>query len=59
MEHEQVVDEYQNSDADKRLVLFLYYRDLREEFVLTEERISNGLKPPRYQSWLRRLTPFL
>jgi len=58
MEHEPVVDEYRSSDVDKRLVLFLYYHDLREEFVLMEERISNGIKPLRLQSWIRRLIPF-
>jgi hypothetical protein len=55
MERELVVDEYRSSDADKRLALFLHYRDLRGEFALIEERISNGLQPPRYQSWLKRL----
>ena len=57
MEHELVVDEYQAGDVDKRLALFLYYRYLRDEFVLMEERITNGEEPPRYQSWLRRLIP--
>jgi len=57
MERELVVDDYRSSDADKRLALFLHYRDLRGEFVLIEERISNGLQPPRYQSWLKRLIP--
>jgi len=59
MAHELVVDEYRDGDVDKRLVLFLFYRDLREEFSLIEEHISNGLRPQRYLSWLRRLIPVL
>ena len=59
MEHEPVVDEYRVSDVDKRLSMFLYYRELREEFAHIEERISNVLVTPRYQSWLRRLIPLL
>ncbi len=32
MEREQVLCEYRQADADKRLSLFLSYRELREEF---------------------------
>jgi hypothetical protein len=59
MEQKLVVDEYRASDADRRLALFLHYRELREEFTLIEERILNGLRPPLYQLWLRRLIPIL
>ncbi len=47
MEHNLVVDGYRAGDADRRLALFLYYRDLREEFILVEEQLSNRLKPLR------------
>lgn len=57
MEHELIVEIYRAGNADKRLALFFYYRELREEFALLEERILDGLKPPLYQSWLRRLIP--
>ena len=32
MEIEKVLDEYRNGDEDKRLCLFLTYREFREEF---------------------------
>jgi hypothetical protein len=32
MEFDEALDEYRNGDADKRLSLFLTYRDLRDEF---------------------------
>jgi len=37
MESDQVLDEYRNGDADKRMSLFLYYRDLRDEFNRIEQ----------------------
>ena len=32
MNKEQVLQDYRDGDAEKRLSLFLYYRDLRNEF---------------------------
>jgi len=32
MHREQVLQDYRDGDAEKRLSLFLYYRDLRKEF---------------------------
>jgi hypothetical protein len=32
MKIDRILDEYQNGDADERLALFLYHRELREEF---------------------------
>jgi len=32
MEIEQVLNDYRNGDKDKRLCLFLAYRELRDEF---------------------------
>jgi len=32
MEKEQVLQDYRTGDAEKRLSLFLYHRDLRSEF---------------------------
>jgi hypothetical protein len=37
MEIEQVLDDYRNGDEDKRLCLFLTYRDLREELSLIDQ----------------------
>lgn len=32
MNKKQVLQDYRNGDAEKRLSLYLYYRDLRKEF---------------------------
>jgi hypothetical protein len=34
---DRVLNEFQQGDADKRLYLFLYYRELRDEFTCREE----------------------
>jgi hypothetical protein len=37
MKIDQVLDEYRQGDPDKRLSLFLYHRDLRDEFSCIEQ----------------------
>jgi hypothetical protein len=37
MQIDQVLEEYRQGDADKRLSLFLYYRELRDEFACIEQ----------------------
>ncbi len=34
---DQVLDEYRQGDADRRMSLFLYYRDLRDAFICIEQ----------------------
>ena len=37
MNTDQVLDEYRKGNADKRMSLFLYHRELRDEFACIEE----------------------
>ena len=37
MKVDQVLDEYRMGNADKRMSLFLYYRELRDEFSCIEQ----------------------
>jgi hypothetical protein len=46
MNKEQVLRDYRNGDAEKRLSFFLYYRDLRKEF----SRIDGELELERSQN---------
>lgn len=37
MEIERILDDYRNGDEDKRLSLFLTYRELRDEFAVIDQ----------------------
>lgn len=37
MEIEKILDDYRNGDEDKRLSLFLAYRDLRDDFTRIDQ----------------------
>ena len=43
MKIDQILDEYRQGDANKRMSLFLYYRGLRDEFTCIEEDNSRDL----------------
>jgi hypothetical protein len=65
MKHGQVLDEYQKGDSDKRLSLFLYYRELRDEFSCIELDDSSDLfaaaatSGPMKESMFRKLRVML
>ena len=42
MKIDQVLDEYRQGDADKRMSLFLYYRELRVAFTRIEQDNESG-----------------
>lgn len=37
MKVDQVIDEYRKGNADKQMSMFLYYRELRDEFACIEQ----------------------
>jgi hypothetical protein len=47
MNKTQVLQDYRNGDAEKRLSFFLYYRDLRNEFscIDGEQELERSLGP--------------
>ncbi len=47
----RVLNEYRQGDLDKRLCLFLYYRELREEFSRIKEDDADCFG--RQWGWLR------
>lgn len=54
MDIEQILDAYRSGDTDKRLSLFLGYRELRDEFNRIEQ--DDGTDRPlekRGPKWLR------
>ncbi len=56
MDIEQVLDAYRNGDEDKRLSLFLGYRELRDEFSRIEQDIeaahSFTRRGPKWLKWI-------
>lgn len=56
MDIEQVLDAYRNGDEDKRLSLFLGYRELRDEFSRIEQDIeaahSFATRGPKWLKWI-------
>jgi hypothetical protein len=38
MNNEEILSEYLKSDEDKRMSMFLYYRELRDDFAGIDER---------------------
>ena len=54
MKIDQVLDEYRQGDADRRLSLFLYHRELRDEFSCIEEDDRPALSEVRQTSELLR-----
>jgi hypothetical protein len=60
MKHEQLVDQYRVSDINKRLVMFLYYRDLRPKFTPIEnEGAVDDAKPLQSRLWFNKVVHFL
>ena len=53
MKIDQVLEEYRQGDPDKRLSLFLYYRDLRDEFSCIDQDDS----PARAESYQKTTGP--
>jgi hypothetical protein len=47
MNIDEVLDEYRKGDADKRIGLFLYYRELRDAFERVEQNDPLELFPVR------------
>jgi hypothetical protein len=45
MEIEEVLHDYRSGDEDKRLNLFLFYRDLRDEFSRIEQELGAVQSP--------------
>jgi hypothetical protein len=53
MNKKQVLQDYRNGDAEKRLSLFFYYRDLRNEFSCIDgEQELEGSERPWAPGWL-------
>ncbi len=65
MKTDQVLEEYRQGDADKRMSLFLYQRDLRDAFICIEQDdptdlFAGSLKPePAKESMVRRFLDML
>ncbi len=60
MDTEQVLDAFRNGDEDKRLSLFLGYRELRGEFSrIEQERQIVRLPDKGVLTWLKWITAFL
>jgi hypothetical protein len=54
MDIEGVLDAYRNGDEDKRISLFLTYRDLRDEFSRIEQEFEVVQSPvPGGLTWLK------
>ncbi len=58
METDQVLDEYRKGDADKRMSLFLYHRELRDAFDRIEQDDPLGLFTARQASRPAEQGPF-
>jgi hypothetical protein len=56
MDIDRVLDEYRQGDADKRMSLFLYHRELRDAFSGIEQdkpadlSVFSGISKPKQQS---------
>ena len=49
-----IIEEYRNSDAEKRLYLFLSHRSLRDEFInIDQSDISVKISPKRIRNKIR------
>ncbi len=60
MNTEQVLDAYRDGDEDKRLSLFLGYRELRDEFSRIEQEQEVIQLPEKGAvTWLKRVAAFL
>jgi hypothetical protein len=46
---DRVLSEFQQGDADKRLCLFMYYRELRDEFTCIEENYADCFGRSRWR----------
>jgi len=60
MDIEQVLEAYRKGDEDKRLSLFLGFRELRDEFSRIEQDIDLERSPDKgAKMWLKRIANFL
>jgi hypothetical protein len=65
MKIDQVLEEYRQGDADKRMSLFLYHRGLREEFISIEQDdpgdlfAGAGTSEPAKESMVRKFLVML
>lgn len=59
MNRERVLDAYRKGDEDKRISLFLAYRDLRAEFTCIEQALDPVQSPgPEGLTWLKWITGY-
>lgn len=60
MEIEEVLNDYRSGEDDKRLSLFLFYRDLRDEFRRIDRDIAGDhSSKKRGVKWLERIVSCL
>jgi len=65
MKIDQVLEEYRQGDADRRMSLFLYYRDLRDAFICIEQNdpadlfVGASTPEPVKKSMVRKLLVML
>ncbi len=59
MDIEKVLNDYRSGDEDKRLSLFLFYRDLRDEFS-SIDRDGEGaqVSKSRGLKWVKQMVSF-
>ncbi len=58
MDIERVLNDYRNGNEDKRLSLFLYYRELRDEFSRIDRETAADKSPIRGIKWLKQAVSF-
>ncbi len=52
MEIEKILDDYRNGDEDKRLSLFLTYRELRDDFTrIDQDTEQYEYRPLFFHCW--------
>jgi hypothetical protein len=44
---QNIIEEYRNADAEKRLYLFLSHRSLRDEFINIDQRDASVKRAPK------------
>ncbi len=60
MDVNRILDAYREGDEDKRLSLFLGYRELRDEFSRIEQERQIVLLPDKgVSTWLKWIAAFL
>jgi hypothetical protein len=59
MDSECILDAYRNADEEKRISLFLTYRDLRDDFSCIEQELDAVKLPePGGLVWLKWIISF-